>query len=205
MPLVLNRATFQVTAEDLEFMVLPKKELPIFPEYQVIREGILENETLAQHGFPGNTSARFRKAGRVTGYLREFGPSPSQGMVDGFDFVAATVCHLFDAPEAVSDWMHNIFLKDFEENVGKKSTQGLQLLSIQELNPSGFFEDAVGLKAVQGTSAGVLSSTVIDFRLGRILGVAYVGTVGDHNRLELANKLGQVLEKRIVQVVLGSA
>ena len=63
----------------------------------------------------------------------------------------------------------------------------------------------MGLKVLQGGSVGALSSTIIDFRVGRILGVAYVGTVGDQQRLELANKLALDLEKRIVQVVLGAA
>jgi hypothetical protein len=45
---------------------------------------------------------------------------------------------------------------------------------------------------------------VVDFRVGRILGVAFVGAVGDHQRLDLANQLAQALEKRIVRVVLGA-
>jgi hypothetical protein len=44
---------------------------------------------------------------------------------------------------------------------------------------------------------------VIDFRVGRILGVAYVGTVGDHRRLKPTTELGLALERRIVRVVLG--
>jgi len=44
---------------------------------------------------------------------------------------------------------------------------------------------------------------VIDFQVGRILGVAYVGTVGDHPRLEQATALGLALEQRTVCVLLG--
>jgi hypothetical protein len=50
----------------------------------------------------------------------------------------------------------------------------------------------------------VVSSTVIDFRVGRILGVAFVGAVGNHDRLGLTSQLAVALEKKIVQVVLGS-
>jgi len=46
---------------------------------------------------------------------------------------------------------------------------------------------------------------VIDFRVGRLLGVVFIGAVGDHDRLEQVQQLGQALEKRIVSVVLGSA
>ena len=63
--------------------------------------------------------------------------------------------------------------------------------------------EAVALKVLKGGAAGLISSAVLDFRVGRILGVAFVGTVGDHERLDLATQLAQSLEKRIVQVVLG--
>jgi hypothetical protein len=186
-------------------MVLTKRELPSeFQEYQVVREGILDNETLAQHGFTASTSQRFRQAGRITGYMREFGPTASMVVADGFNFVAATVAHLFDTPEAVSGWMRDVFLKDFEENVGNSVGQSQQLISAQRLEAVGFFDEAVALKVLQGGPAGILASTVIDFRVGRILGVAFVGVVGDHERLELAHQLGLALEKRIVQVVLGA-
>jgi hypothetical protein len=49
----------------------------------------------------------------------------------------------------------------------------------------------------------LVSSTVVDFRVGRILGVAYVGSVGDHTRLEEATELGLALEQNLVSVVLG--
>jgi len=39
--------------------------------------------------------------------------------------------------------------------------------------------------------------------VGRILGVAFVGAVGDQLRLEQATQLALALERRIVRVVLG--
>jgi len=36
------------------------------------------------------------------------------------------------------------------------------------------------------------------------LGVVFIGVVGDHDRLDQVIQLGQILEKRIVSVVLGS-
>ena len=200
----LNRATFRVTEADLESMVLQSSDLPPeFRRYQVTREGVLDNDTLAEHGFKGNTGERFDQAGRINGFLREFGAGSSGEVADGFNFVAATVAHLFQTPDQVSGWMHEIFLKDFESHVGERAGESHQLVSARRLEPRGFFDEAVALKSVQGGPAGLLSSTVIDFRVGRILGVAYVGTVGDHQRLELATELGLALERRIVRVVLG--
>ena len=202
----LERATFRITEPDLEFMTLDKDDLPPeFQGYQPVRVGVLTNGEMAQHGFAGSSASRFRRAGRINGYMREFGYTADMSVHDGFNFVGSSVAHLFDQPESVSGWMHEVFLKDFESNVGESVGEDSQLISVQRLEPAGFFDEAVALKALQGGPYGVLSSTVIDFRVGRILGVAFVGTVGDHDRLALTEQLALALERKIVQVVLGSA
>lgn len=204
--MALSRATFRITEDQLEYMVLDRDSiLEEFQGYQVVREGVLDNETMAERGFAGSTAERFRLAGRISGYVREFGPTANMSVFDGFDFVGATVAHLFDNPDSVTGWMQDIFIKDFEDNVGDSVGDSQQLISVHRLKPTGLFDEAVALKVLQGSSAGLLSSTVIDFRVGRILGVAFVGSVGDQERLELASQLARSLEKRIVQVVLGSA
>jgi hypothetical protein len=157
---------------------------------------------MAQHGFQGNTPERFRTLGRVTGFMRELGETSNAG--DGFNFLGATVAHLFDNPKTVTDWMHEVFIKDFEANIGESVGEDQQLISTKRLETSGFFDEAVALKVLQGGTAGLVSSTVLDFRVGRILGVAFVGTVGDHERLDLATQLAQSLERQIVKVVLGA-
>ena len=201
----LERATYRVSDLDLEYMVLDKGDLPPeFADYQQVRVGVLDNENMAAHGFTGSTAARFREAGRITGYMREFGPTSDMNVFDGFNFVGSTVAHLFDTPESVTGWMNDVFLKDFETNVGESVGEGHQLISVDRLQPEGLFDEAVALKAVQGGPQGVVSSTVIDFRVGRILGVAFVGAVGNHDRLGLTSQLAVALEKKIVQVVLGS-
>jgi len=186
-------------------MVLEKAEFPeFFHAHQVVREGNLDNATLAQNGFEGSTAERFSDAGRVTGAMRELGPTSNMAMSDGFDFMAASVVHLFDSPDSVHDWMHNIFLKDFEDQIGESVGQGHQLVSATRLEPKGFFDEAVGLRVLQGGVDGLISSTVVDFRVGRLLGVVFIGVVGDHDRLQSVELLGQSLEKRMVSVVLGS-
>lgn len=66
-----------------------------------------------------------------------------------------------------------------------------------------FSDISAGLRAVHGTPYGTVSSTVVDFRLGRILGVVYVATLGNYTRLEITQELGLALERKIVRVVLG--
>ena len=201
----IDRATYSIGENALDLMVLEKTGFPeLFQGHQVVREGSLDNETLAQNGFEGSSAERFSQAGRVTGVMRELGPTSSMGMSDGFDFMAATVVHLFDSPDSVHSWMYDIFLKDFEDRVGESVGQGHQLVSATRLEPTGFFDEAVGLKVLQGGVDGLISSTVIDFRVGRLLGVVFIGAVGDHDRLDQVVQLGQILEKRIVSVVLGS-
>ena len=200
----LERATFSISVADLDLMVLEKSELPAeFQRHQVVREGPLDNEAMAENGFASSTAERFKLAGRVNGFMREFGPTSNMAIPDGFNFLAASVAHLFDKPASVIGWMQDVFLKDFEENIGEGVGEGHQLVSAQRLEPKNFFDEAVALRILQGGPTGLISSTVIDFRVGRILGVAFVGTVGDHQRLELATELGLALEKRIVKVALG--
>ena len=68
----LDRATYGVGESALDDMLLGKLEFPDqFHAHQVVREGPLNNDTLAQNGFEGTTAERFRLAGRVTGMMRE--------------------------------------------------------------------------------------------------------------------------------------
>jgi len=201
--MALDRATFGISEESLQYMVLEKSDMPEeFQGFQVVREGPLDNETMAQHGFQGNTPERFRTLGRVTGFMRELGETSNAG--DGFNFLGATVAHLFDNPKTVTDWMHEVFIKDFEANIGESVGEDQQLISTKRLETTGFFDEAVGLRVLQGGVDGLISSTVVDFRVGRLLGVVFIGAVGDHDRLNQVIQLGQILEKRIVSVVLGS-
>ena len=200
----LNRATYRITQDTLAGLVLDRNEFPgDFQAHQVVREGELDNERLARNGFAGNTAERFGEVGRVTGQMRELGPTSTMAMSDGFDFMAASVVHLFDSPESVSSWMHEIFLKDFEDHVGDSVGQGHQLVAATRLDTNGFFDESVALRVLQGGPSGLISSTVVDFRLGRLLGVAFVGTIGDHGRADLTMEIGQALERRMASVVLG--
>ena len=200
----LDRATFGVSDADLGLMVLEKTEMPEeFLGHQVVREGPLNNEAMAENGFANSTAERFKQAGRINGFMREFGPTSNMSAPDGFNFLVASVAHLFATPDSVVGWMQDVFLKDFEENIGEGVGEGHQLVSAQRLEPKNFFDEAVALRILQGGPTGLISSTVIDFRVGRILGVAFVGTVGDHERMDLATEVGLALEKRIVRIALG--
>ncbi len=198
----LVRATYEVSENDLQYMVPFKEDLPAeYQGFHAVRDELLDNDTMAAQGFPGRTGTSYREAGRITGYARQFATDPNIAG-EGAVFLVGVVAHLFENPESVSRWMRGIFLKDFRENVGKSIGPGLLLERVEELAPEGFYDEAVALRATHKGASGPISSTIVDFRVGRILGVAFVGAVGDHEKLSSATALGLMLERRIVQVAL---
>lgn len=201
---LLSRATNLVMEDDLQHMVLETGDLPDeLKGYQIVRESGLDNETMAKFGFATATEERFREAGRIFGYVREFGAKAGSSQAN--KPVVGTVAHLFKSPESVHGWMQDVFLKEFENNVGEDVGDGQTLVSVLRLEPTGFFDEAVALKAVQTGKDDMVSSTVVDFRVGRVLGVVFIGSPGDEENLDLATRVGISLEKRIVKVVLRGA
>ncbi len=199
------RATQTITSNDLPRMVLPQRDLPsALRDFLLTRENPLDNETMAQQGFPGSTAERFSALGRITGYMREFtAPAPEGDVIPvGYDLLAATVVHLFDDPEGVSRWIDEVFVGEFFARIDHEFHPGQRLLTVERLTPRGFADTAVGLRVLQSSEPGPVSSTIIDFRVGRLLGVAYMATLGNCERLELVEQLAHTLERRFVQVAL---
>ena len=200
----LNRATQAITAADLPRMVLGRGALPAaLSDFLFARDGVLDNATMAQQGLPGSTAERFRAVGRITGYLQEFvAPAPEEEKIPpGYDLVAATVVHLFDDPAGVSRWIREVFIADFEASVNQELHPGQSILTVERMPFQGFADEAAGLRVVQSSPEGPVSSTVVDFRVGRLLGVAYVATLGNCERQDLVQRLGRELERHIVRVV----
>lgn len=201
----LHRATQAITETDLPRMVLDKKDLPTtLRDFLPTRGAFLDNTAMAEHGLPGSSAERFHAIGRITGYLQEFrAPAPQEDRIPpGYDLVAATVVHLFDDPQGVSRWIEEVFLRDFEANVDREIHPGQHLLVAERLPLSCFADVSAGLRVLQSTPDGPVSSTVVDLRVGRVLGVAYVATLGNYTRQELVEELGLALERKIVRVVL---
>jgi hypothetical protein len=202
----LNRATYSVTAADLPRMVLDLRELPPeFHGFHPTRDSVLDNATMAEQGFPGNSAERFAAIGRLTGYLQEFAAPVPRGEVIpiGYDLAVATVAHLFEDAQGVSRWMQEIFLEQFEANVGKETHPGQHLLMVERLSFQGFSDEVAGLRVLQSGPQGPVSSTVVDFRVGRLLGVVYIAAFGNCERRAVVERLGQMLERKFVRVVLG--
>lgn len=201
----LNRATHSIREGDLPRMVLELAELP--PEFQGFHpshDGLLDNATMAEQGFPGNSAERFAALGRITGYVQEFAAPVPRGEVIpvGYDLAVATVVHLFEDAPGVSCWMREIFLEQFEANAGQEIHPDQHLLMVERLPFRGFSDEVVGLRVLQSGPQGPVSSTVVDFRVGRLLGVVYLAAFGNCERQAIVERLGHALERKIVRVVL---
>jgi hypothetical protein len=201
----LTRATQRITVVDLARMVLGKTALPAaLSDFVPSRSGLLDNETMAKQGLPGSNAERFRTMGRMTGYLQEFlAPAPEGGDIPvGYNLAVATVVHLFEDAAGVRRWINDVFLADFEASVDQEIHPGQYMLMAERLHFHGFADEVAGLRVLQSSPDGPVSSTVVDFRIGRLLGVAYVATLGNCERQELVQGLGRELERNIVRVVL---
>ena len=202
----LHRATQMVREADLARMVVDKNGLPPgLSDFLPSRTGVLDNVTMAEHGFPDSSAERFRAVGRLTGYLQEFeAPAPEgEEIPQGYDLAAATVVHLFDDPQGVDRWIEEVFVGDFEAHVDQELQSGQRLLLTERLPFHGFADTVAGLRVLHSSPVGPVSSTVVDFRVGRLLGVAYLATLGNCERHGLVETLGHELERRMVHVVLG--
>ena len=200
----LVQATFSIDESDLPRLVLPEHSLPArYESYTGVREEDLDNYKMAVTGFPGATEERFRAIGRISGFAREFWSGSVDEDVDGTDVLVGSVAHLFNTPEGVHDWMHDVFLHDFQNNIGTDAGEDQVLVGADQFTPEGFYDEAVGLRASYNRSGHLITATIIDFRVGRILGVAYIATTGDHARVEEVTDLAMKMEESIVGVVLG--
>jgi hypothetical protein len=202
----LNRATRLITEGDLPRMVLDLDELlPEFQGFHPSRDGILDNATMAEQGFPGNSAESFSALGRITGYVQEFAAPVPRGefLPVGYELAVATVVHLFEDAQGVSRWMREVFLEQFTANVGQEIHPDQQLLMVERLPFHGFSDEVAGLRVLQSGPQGPVSSTVVDFRVGRLLGVVYTAAFGNCERQAVVERLGHALERKIVRVVLG--
>lgn len=200
-----HRATDEVSDSDLEWMVLPLEDLPkALTDFEIGREGPLDNATMAEHGFPGQTVESIEEIGRITGYVREMIPSQLDEVSLGDVVTAGVVVHLFRDHRGVAQWIDDVFLKEFIANAGRIRDGGYELEHAEELAIDGFHGKSAAVFAVHGVPNGTLGSTIVDFAVGRVLGVAFVVVLGETQDLDLAKDLALKLERQVVSVALGS-
>ena len=201
----LKRATDAVREEDLEHMLLDIDDLPSeLNGFEIAREGVLDNASMADHGFLGQTVESIGARGRITGYVREFAPEELETALDGDLITIGTVIHLFETDDGPSQWIDDVFLKEFLESIGNLNDNGHELIHAEQLELSGFYGKSASIFAVHEIPNGTLGSTIVDFSIGRLLGVTFAVTLGETQNLELAKALSLSLERQVVSVALSS-
>jgi hypothetical protein len=202
-------AVHNVLTNELPYMALNSSQLPDeLARFELLREAELDNETMAKHGFGQKTADDLAELGRISGYVREF--VVHQGAATLQDepaeiVMAATVVHLFETEDAVKRWIDESFVRDFRDNVGKESTEGQVLQGVEILEVEGLHDYAASLLVIHEMPDAVLASTIIDFRMGNLLGVAYVVAKRDITLSALAKELALALEQQMVRVALGGS
>ena len=199
--------TDTVTSEELQWMVLDRAQLPAeCSSFELLREERLDNEAMAKHSGGRHTAASLAELGRVSGYARAFAVpqgAPTLKEEPAEVLEVATVVHLFEQPKDVDRWIDDVFVGGFRDRVGAEEPDGARLMGVETLEVGGFHERSAALLVVhEAPESTVLASTIVDFRLGRLLGVAYVVAKRDQAYLELATELGGELERQMVRVVL---
>ena len=200
----LYRATETITENELSWMVLDQRDLPgEFSGFRPLREGPLDNDTMAKQSFAGRTGNDLLALGRITGHLKEFAATSSpEGVPPGTSLAVATVVHLFTDGDAVSRWITEVFQREFEAAIGEEVAPGYRIESAEAFSPRGLAGETVGMDVEQRGPAGAASSTVIDFRVGRLLGVAYAVTAEEPGERSPIEAVAAALERKMVRVVL---
>jgi hypothetical protein len=202
-------AVHGVLANELQYMVLDASQLPAeLAGFELLREADLDNATMAKHGFGEKTADDLAKLGRITGYVREFVVPQGAATLEEEPaeiIMAATVIHLFENEDAVKRWIDESFVRDFRNNVGKDTHEGQTLQGVEILQVDGFHDYAASLLVIHEMPDTILASTIIDFRMGNLLGVAYVVAKRDVTLSSLAKELAVALEQQMVRVALGAA
>ena len=200
----LNSITHDTDISKLESMVLNLDEISNFvPGLRMVNEGILTNRQLAESGFHGDTEDYFSNQGRKTGFMREFGINSRDKMYDGDDFVVGCVAHSFDNDRNVNDWMEKVFLKRFIDRIGELIGINQKLVDVKEMLSEHFFDHSLAVNLIEEGPEGEVSFTIIDFKIGTLLGVCFVGTKGTYSRIELCEQIGLALEQKMVTSLLG--
>ena len=182
-----RRATDTVGPADLEWMMLPLDELPAeLAGFEVGREAVLDNATMAAHGLPGQTVASIEEMGRITGFVREVVPIRLASAARGTLVTAGMLVHLFRDAEGVARWIDEVFTRGILANVGNLRDGGQELVHAEALSASGFHGKSAALFAVYAVPNETLGSTIVNFAVGRLLGVAFVVALGRRKRLEVA-------------------
>ncbi len=203
----LSQLTLGVMSGDLRFMALDKSQLPDeLAGFESLREEDLDNETFAKRSDGPDTVESLTEANRLNGYEVGF-IVPQGGSTLAEEpselLEASTAVHLFERAEDAQAWIDKAFVARLRRSVGETDAMDRKVTGVEVLRPSGFHGYSAGLLVLREVPGGELVSTIVEFQVGRVIGVATAVAKVDKTYLDLAVELGSRLERQIVRVVLG--
>ena len=205
MPDPVHRATERLGEADLPALVLGPSELPEeLGPMAVEGENVLDNDDLIANLFPELSPHTLRHdLGRLSGYVRRFAAVEAGPPAEGAIVAVGATSHLYETPDNVARWVTEIFPGRFESKVGQ-SLAGRFLHRCDRFSPRGLSDLTQGME-IMGEASGIMTTQVIiDFRVGRVLGVVFVHASGDVARRAQAEQLAKAQEAKIVRISLGA-
>ncbi len=202
----LARFTLDVASPDLRHMTLDKSGLPgEVAAFEPLRDEQVDNDAYAKRGESLESLESLAAAKRLDGYETAFVvPQGASTLAEepAELLEVATAVHLFESPDDVEAWIDNAFVNRLRGGVGESDALDRKIAGVELLRPAGFYGRAAGLLVLREVPGGEIASTVVEFQLGRVLGVASAVSKADKSHFDLAVDLGSRLERQIVRVVL---
>lgn len=203
----LSQLTRTITPDDLRAMTLDRSQLPgELAGFEELRKADLDNAAYARSGDVAITTEALAEANRLDGYETGFAV-PQGGSTLAEEpaelLEASTAVHLFERPEDAQAWIDATFVDGFLRSVGETDALDRRVTGVERLDAHGFYGHAAGMFVLRDVPGGELASTIVEFQVGRVLGVATAVAKVDRTYLDLACDLGSRLERQIVRVVLG--
>jgi hypothetical protein len=189
--------------ERLPLMVLPKsafgEQAHAFGRARPF--GYLSNKERAASDFdPLVTPVSLERAGRVTGYARQFGPNRAQtsqamrkrrGLLE-----VGSLVELYQDGASVSRQLR-ASVRDLRSLVGKPVRFGARLEGVNVVRLPGVGDEAVRLTLATRVSGVRVQATEVGFRAGRMAGVVFETRADSKNVDPEVTSLARTLEQQI--------
>jgi hypothetical protein len=136
----------------------------------------------------------------------EFATNRNAGHLNlGTDIAVATLVDLFDSGEAITHWMTQVFISDMEKSVGKYVELDQEMLSAVRCKPEGLADESAEMHVFHKPSPWEISSTAVDFCVGRLLGVVFCITFATVQCRNETRHVAKNVENKILKAVLGGS
>ena len=204
----LIEATKRLGEVDQPSLLLQEDELPpVLAGLRLAHDALHDNDALARELFADVGAPALRSEyGRLTGWVRRFA-ADARGEKPGAPTAAGVTCHLYTGPEDVERWVTQVFPGRFEGREGQKAPAakalGLQLAAVRRVKVPGLRDISQGMRVTIEDPGGLRTQTIVDFRVGSVLGVVFVVASGDVDCVPFVAPLAAAQERKIAQGARG--